>query len=102
MAGGLSVVHCGPGPIGSGIARSVAAGEALALDLRMAVGADKPHDPVLIDRDPPVRMRIEGGVFGDSGTAPVVDAIPRLLRHARGLVAMHDLAPVHVWEGRIG
>lgn len=76
--------------------------EVLVLELRMAVGASAPHDAVEIDGDPPVRMRIEGGLFGDTGTAAVVvNAIPRVLRHAPGLVTMRDLPLVHAWSGSL-
>jgi hypothetical protein len=69
---------------------------AISLDLQMYVGAEQPRDHVLIDGAPPIDMTIHGGVAGDIATAAiVVNAIPKLLAAAPGLVTMHDIPLVH-------
>jgi 4-hydroxy-tetrahydrodipicolinate reductase len=66
--------------------------ERISLDLRMYVGADDPLDRVLLDGDPPVDLRVHGGIFGDSATVAVlVNALPRVLEARRGLITMLDL-----------
>ena len=68
----------------------------ISLDLQMYVGAEQPRDHVLIDGAPPIDMTIQGGVAGDIATAAiVVNAIPKLLAAAAGLVTMHDIPLVH-------
>jgi 4-hydroxy-tetrahydrodipicolinate reductase len=65
----------------------------LALDLKMYVGADNPHDAVVVDGDPPVDLVIRNGVFGDSATvAALVNVIPLVLQATPGLRTMKDLA----------
>ena len=67
----------------------------LSLDLRMYVGADDPHDAVVIDGDPPVDAVINSGVFGDSATvAALVNAIPLVLQSPPGLRTLKDLPMV--------
>lgn len=48
-------------------------------DLKMAFGLEDPHDEIHFDGDPPIRMRIEGGVPGDRAT---VGAVLSTLRYA--------------------
>ena len=63
--------------------------------VQMSAGADRPRDEIEIDGTPPVRMVIEGGIMGDTATAAIiVNAIPRVVAHAPGLVTMLDLPPV--------
>lgn len=50
-----------------------------AFDLKMAFGLEDPHDAIRFEGDPPVRMRIEGGVPGDRAT---VGAVLSTLRYA--------------------
>jgi 2,4-diaminopentanoate dehydrogenase len=72
--------------------------EAIALELRMYVGAPDPQDTVEIDGDPPVRMTIAGGLHGDIATAAiVVNAIPSAVRAGAGLASMADAPLVHFW-----
>jgi len=64
------------------------------LDLRMYLGAQNPHDSILIDGDPPIDMTIRGGVHGDHATAAiVVNSIPRILQLNPGLRTVIDLPP---------
>lgn len=56
-------------------------------DLKMAFGLPDPHDEIVLRGDPPVRLRIDGGVSGDratvgtvlSGIRYVEDAVPGLV-----------------------
>lgn len=58
------------GPRGGGRA-------AVLLDLRMAVGARRPHDAVTIHGTPTIRLEIPGGIHGDLATwAIVTNALP--------------------------
>jgi 4-hydroxy-tetrahydrodipicolinate reductase len=66
--------------------------ERLMLELQMYVGAKKPHDSVEIAGNPPLSMRIEGGIFGDTATiAALVNAIPKIMQAQPGLRTMLDL-----------
>ena len=60
--------------------------------VQMSTGAERPRDEIEIEGTPPVRLTIEGGVQGDLATAAIiVNAVPRVVRHAPGLVSMLDL-----------
>jgi 4-hydroxy-tetrahydrodipicolinate reductase len=78
------------------VAKGILAGQELVvLDLRMYLGAQNPHDSVLIDGLPPVDMTIRGGVQGDQATpALIVNAIPKALRLEPGVRTMLDLPPI--------
>ena len=66
--------------------------ERLKLELQMHVGAKKPHDSVEIAGNPPLSMRIDGGIFGDTATiAALVNAIPKIMKAPPGLRTMLDL-----------
>lgn len=66
--------------------------ERLVLDLQMYVGAKDPHDSVEIVGEPPLSMRIEGGIFGDTATvAALVNTIPKVVKAQPGLRTMMDL-----------
>jgi 4-hydroxy-tetrahydrodipicolinate reductase len=66
--------------------------ERLALELQMYVGAKKPHDSVEIIGNPPLSMRIEGGIFGDTATiGALVNSIPKIIKAQPGLHTMLDL-----------
>ena len=77
------------------VAKGILAGQELVvLDLRMYLGAQNPHDSILIDGDPPLDMTIRGGVHGDRATtAIVVNSIPRVLQLNPGLRTVIDLPP---------
>ena len=78
------------------VAKGILAGQELVvLDLRMYLGAQNPHDSILIDGVPPVDMMIRGGVHGDRATpAIIVNSLPRIARLEPGLRTMIDLPPV--------
>jgi 4-hydroxy-tetrahydrodipicolinate reductase len=66
--------------------------ERLTLELQMFVGAKKPHDSIEIAGNPPLSMRIDGGIFGDTATiGALVNAIPKILHARPGLRTMLDL-----------
>ncbi len=78
------------------VAKGILAGQELVvLDLRMYLGAQNPHDSVLIDGIPPVDMIIRGGVQGDRATpAIIVNSIPKIMGLEPGLRTMLDLPPI--------
>jgi 4-hydroxy-tetrahydrodipicolinate reductase len=60
--------------------------------VQMSAGASRPRDEIEIDATPPVRLTIEPGIMGDTATAAIiVNAVPRVVAHAPGLVTMLDL-----------
>lgn len=62
------------------------------MDLKMYLDARDPHDAVKIAGDPPLDVRVNGGVAGDHATvASLVNAIPRVLKSPAGVVLMTDL-----------
>src|SRR5581483_9395937 len=64
------------------------------LDLKMFVGALDPRDEIFLDGDPPVHLRFEGGIFGDSATAAILVNSARQVVDARpGLLTVLDIAP---------
>ncbi|HEX8523439.1 MAG TPA: hypothetical protein VF669_14395 [Tepidisphaeraceae bacterium] len=63
------------------------------MDLKMYLDARDPHDLVKITGEPPLEVRINGGVAGDSATvASLVNAIPRVLKAPAGVLMMTDVA----------
>jgi 4-hydroxy-tetrahydrodipicolinate reductase len=65
----------------------------LTLDLKMYLDAPNPHDACQLDADPPLTLRLEGGVAGDIATvAALVNAAPRVLKAPPGLLLMTDIA----------
>lgn len=72
--------------------------EVLTLELQMYVGAKKPYDGVEIDGDPPISMRIDGGLFGDTATvAALVNTIPQIRSAKPGLRTMMELPVPHAF-----
>jgi len=66
--------------------------EVLTLELRMHVGVKESYDSVEIDGDPPLSLRIDGGIFGDTATiAALVNAVPKILKAQPGLRTMMEL-----------
>jgi 4-hydroxy-tetrahydrodipicolinate reductase len=86
------------------VAKGILAGQELVvLDLRMYIGAQNPHDSILIEGVPPIDMTIKGGVNGDRATpAIVVNSIPRLEFLQPGLRTMIDLPPPSALLGSVG
>jgi 4-hydroxy-tetrahydrodipicolinate reductase len=75
------------------IARGLSEGKELVeLNLTIALGAERPGDEVEIDAEPPVHLRIEGGVGGEAATVwAVVNAAPRVIDAEPGLLTVLDL-----------
>ncbi len=68
------------------------------MDLKMYLDAKDPHDAVKITGDPPLEVRVNGGVAGDHATvASLVNAIPRVLKAPPGVLLMTDAA-VPAWR----
>ena len=77
------------------VAKGILAGQELVvLDLRMYMGAQNPHDSILIEGIPPIDLIIKGGVQADRATpAVVVNSILRLESLKPGLRTVIDLPP---------
>ena len=68
------------------------------MDLKMYLDARDPHDAVKVSGDPPIEVRVNGGVAGDHATvASLVNAIPRVLKAPPGVLLMTDIA-VPAWR----
>jgi hypothetical protein len=73
--------------------------ERLVFDLKMLLEADEPGDEVRILGNPPLHLRLLGGIHGDVATAAiVVNAIPRILTAPPGLRTMLDIPPITRWS----
>ncbi len=83
------------------VAKGILAGQELVvLDLRMYLGAQNPHDSIMIDGFPSVDMTIRGGVHGDWATpAIVVNSLLKIGRIEPGLRTMLDLPPIPPCQG---
>jgi len=95
-------LECALGPIPAGHAAGVRQvgvghgpqGPVVRLVFQAAIGQADPHDRVRIDGEPPVDLRIEGGVHGDVATSAVLlNAIPALLEAQPGLHTMVSIRP---------
>ncbi|MCS7222558.1 MAG: dihydrodipicolinate reductase [Anaerolineae bacterium] len=72
-------------------------GEFIKLTFFAALNAEDEHDVIEIQGCPNLKMTLRG-TNGDLATvAIVVNAIPRVIAAAPGLVTMQDLPPVHLW-----
>ncbi|NNE35361.1 MAG: dihydrodipicolinate reductase [Rhodothermales bacterium] len=70
----------------------------LSLDLKMYVGADESYDAVIVDGLPPIKLKVEDGIFGDTATiATLVNTIPLAVDAAPGLHTVKDLPPVRAF-----
>jgi 4-hydroxy-tetrahydrodipicolinate reductase len=66
--------------------------ECLKLELQMYVGAEQEVDLVRIQGDPPIDLRIEGGIFGDKATvARMINAAPVVHGAAPGFLTAKAL-----------
>jgi 2,4-diaminopentanoate dehydrogenase len=64
------------------------------LDLSMYVGAPDPHDEVILEGEPRVHLRFEGGLPGDLATAAIlVNTLPGVVEASPGLKTVLDLPP---------
>ncbi len=65
----------------------------ITLHMEAYLGAPESYDAVRITGDPPLHLKIAGGVHGDLATASItVNSIPKVLRAAPGLRTMRDMA----------
>jgi 4-hydroxy-tetrahydrodipicolinate reductase len=66
--------------------------ELIKLELQMFVGAEEPLDSISIEGSPPIHLKIEGGIFGDTATiARMVNAIPPVIKTEPGLKTAVEL-----------
>lgn len=64
----------------------------LELILEMRADIVKGFDEIVIDGNPPIKLKIENGIFGDTATvAMMVNVIPNLLHARYGLITMKDI-----------
>ncbi|MCM8745922.1 hypothetical protein NET03_05205 [Thermomicrobium sp. CFH 73360] len=80
---------CGVDQLGRGF---VAGEERITLHLRMYLDADPAYDRVRLEGPTPLELVIPGGLQGDRATTAIaLNAVPRVVEHAPGLVTMADL-----------
>lgn len=79
------------------VARGIVNGRpAIVLELEMFLGAEHPHDHIVVEGVPRIDVSVNEGTHGDLATAAIlVNAIPSLLRAEPGLRVMEDLPLVH-------
>ncbi|MGC8849997.1 MAG: dihydrodipicolinate reductase [Candidatus Bathyarchaeia archaeon] len=66
--------------------------EKIRLDFISHAGIKEEYDYIEIKGRPPVRVRIEGGIHGDIGTAAIIiNSIPKVIKSTPGLHTMMDL-----------
>lgn len=70
--------------------------EVITLDLKMFVGDHKDYDAVYIDGEPPIKMKILNGVFGDIATvASLINSAYLIFNAKPGLLTMADIGLPH-------
>ena len=75
--------------------------ELIKLDLRMYIGAKKPHDSVKVTGKPPVDMVVRNGFSGDEATvAALVNSIPHVVKASPGICTMMDLPVPRIFQGK--
>jgi len=80
---------CGVDQIGRGY---VDGKERITLHLKMYLDADPAYDRILLEGPMPLELVIPGGLQGDRATTAIaLNAVPRVVAHAPGLVTMADL-----------
>jgi 4-hydroxy-tetrahydrodipicolinate reductase len=71
----------------------------IRLHMEAYLGAPESYDSVDIEGNPPISMKIAGGVHGDVATASItVNSIPKVLQAPPGLHTMRSL-PIPSWFG---
>ena len=67
-------------------------GHELSLHFEANASVEEEYDEIVVDGTPPLRLRFEGGVFGDDATAAAVLRAARVIPHTRrGLATVLDL-----------
>lgn len=80
---------CGVDQLGRALVDGV---ERITLHLRMYLDADPAYDRVLLEGPTPLELVIPGGLQGDQATIAIaLNAVPRVVAHAPGLVTMVDV-----------
>lgn len=80
---------CGVDQLGRTLVDGV---ERITLHLRMYLDADPAYDRVLLEGPTPLELVIPGGLQGDRATTAIaLNAVPRVVAHAPGLVTMVDV-----------
>jgi 4-hydroxy-tetrahydrodipicolinate reductase len=75
--------------------------EVVKLNLEMSMGAEDPRDVIVIDGEPPINLKIGGGVQGDQATAAIMANLIPTVMHARpGLLTMRDVPLIPSWGAR--
>ena len=73
----------------------------IKLHMEAYLGAPESYDAVRIAGNPPLQMKIAGGVHGDIATASItVNSIPKVLQAAPGLRTMRDMTLPSFFGGR--
>ncbi len=91
-------VAIAPGQV-SGLFQSVTATvegrDAIVLEWQTAVGTSETYDAIKIEGNPPINLRIEGGLHGDqSAAAMVLHAIQPTVAARCGLLTVRDIPPI--------
>ena len=77
--------------------------EIIRMEFQAYLGAPESHDTVYITGVPNMEATIKGGVQGDIATAAMaVNAMPRVIQAAPGLLTMKDVPPLHPYAGAWG
>ncbi len=70
--------------------------DVITLDLKMYVGDHKDYDAVYIDGEPPIKMKVLNGIFGDVATVGSLINSAYLIFNAKpGLITMADIGLPH-------
>jgi len=65
----------------------------ISLELEISCEVENSYDEIIVEGIPPINMRIENGIFGDTATTAImVNVIPNLLHARYGLITMKDLS----------
>jgi 4-hydroxy-tetrahydrodipicolinate reductase len=73
----------------------------ITLHMEAYLGAPESYDAVRIEGNPPLHMKIIGGVHGDVATTSItVNSIPKVLSAPPGLRTMRDMVIPSWWSGK--
>jgi 4-hydroxy-tetrahydrodipicolinate reductase len=73
----------------------------ITLHMEAYLGAPESYDAVKVDGNPPLHMKIIGGVHGDVATVSItVNSIPKVKQAAPGMRTMRDMVIPGWWSGR--
>jgi 4-hydroxy-tetrahydrodipicolinate reductase len=73
----------------------------ITLHMEAYLGAPESYDAVDVDGNPPLHMKIVGGVHGDIATTSItVNSIPKIAAATPGLRTMRDMAIPGWWSGK--